>query len=138
MQFEYRKKEIIMVQDFTEQRGPWQRIVERKAHEYLEVSEPIALFVLTVGVLVQDIKSFILQLLALQLSVICAQDFFNNKLSRLLNFPKYPAKLHLYHEIFIIVSFTCSVHFQLKKRLSLFPRDFFRQMFYMHHGLTLK
>lgn len=41
-----------MVQDFTEQRVAWQRIVERKAHEYLEVNDPMALFVLTVGVLV--------------------------------------------------------------------------------------
>lgn len=56
----------------------------------------------------RDIAPHIIHLLALQLSVICLQDTKSlSPTTCLLNFPKYPDRLQLYHEIFISERFTC-------------------------------
>ena len=73
----------------------------------------------------QDIKSCFLHLLATQLSVIRAKDKNHpQEQARLFNFPKYPARFHKYHALFITTASHLSIHIQLKKRLSMFPRDF--------------
>lgn len=73
----------------------------------------------------QDIKSCFLHLLATQLSVIRAKDKKHpQEQARLFNFPKYPARFHRYHALFITAASHLSIHIQLKKRLSMFPREF--------------
>lgn len=73
----------------------------------------------------QDIKSCFLDLLATQLSVIRAKDKNHpQEQARLFNFPKYPARFHLHYALFTTAASHLPIHIQLKKRLSMFPRDF--------------